>query len=164
MCLLNFGTLAFVFAYSGQMIYLFYTYFVHKDRHVGRKAVRNTGYYFTFLGTTFFSFGFLILYRLKWYFREFYQENKGLVLFATMGLCFSCLIRGILDLLQFYSKSFVHFVEDKETWYNLFVFIFCDTIPLGFQLSTLIFGYIRRRNIKKHGLGIDQDRGDMDGS
>lgn len=124
----------------------------------GRNAEALVGYSFTILGIFFFIWGVLILILLKIYFLEFYTENKWIVFMATMGLCLSSVLRGSLDLIRFYNSEFRDFLENNEIIYNFLIFFFCDTIPQCFQLSTLIFGYIRRRNDKRYRLIINHSR------
>jgi hypothetical protein len=56
------------------------------------------GYLYLFLALSFFVFGSLILYRLNKFFKEFYVDNKWIICAATMGLCCTCIINGLLGL------------------------------------------------------------------
>lgn len=132
--------------------------FINGDKKIGFRATLFTGGIYTTLASLFFIFGILILVRLRYYFNDFYKENKWIVFIATMGLCCSCVTRGTFDLLRYNNESFCEFIKDKEVMYNFVVFFTCDTIPLCFQLSTLIFGYIRRRNEKRYRLMANQNR------
>ena len=111
--------------------------------------------YSFFFGIT----GALILKRLKKYFLDFYNENKNMILFATLGLMFSLLIRGILDLTKYQERANKEFnmeMADFENVYNGVTLLVCDIIPIMFQLSTLIFGYIRKRNDKRYRLEVER--------
>ena len=66
-------------------------------------------------------------------------------------------IRGVLDVSRYYSEGFKELIHKNIAVYDLLLFIICDLIPIGFQFSSLIFGYIRRQNNKKYRLDI-QDR------
>lgn len=77
---------------------------------------------------------------------------------ATMGLSLSCFLRGSLDLITFYDEDFKRYLKENEVVYNFMMFFLCDAIPLCFQLSTLIFGYIRRRNDQRYRLIINHSR------
>ena len=118
-----------------------------------------TGGLFTLYSFFFGITGFLILRRLKKYFPDFYAENKNMILFATLGLMISLLIRGILDLTKYQERANKQFnmeMADFENVYNGVTLLICDIIPIMFQLSTLIFGYIRKRNDKRYRLEVER--------
>lgn len=94
--------------------------------------------------------------RLKFYFPDFYYENKIMLWFATIALCFSLMIRGVLDTSRYLSPTFDEWLDFSETGYNFFTFVFCDIVPICFQLSTLIFGYIRRKKETKYRLEVQR--------
>lgn len=62
----------------------------------------------------------------------------------------SLLIRAGIDNMRFFDSKFSEHVEENENFYNALLLVFCDIIPIGFQLSTMIFGYIRKKNEKKY--------------
>ena len=74
----------------------------------------------------------MILRRLKKYFKEFYDENKNMIIFATMGLTISLLIRGIIDNLRYFSVEVNKHIIENENIYNAFLLVFCDIIPICF--------------------------------
>jgi hypothetical protein len=98
----------------------------------------------------FLLVGCSIQSRLKAYFPEFYEENKAMLWFATVALCVSLMIRGLLDTGRYFSPDFDDWLNFSETAYNFFTFVFCDIVPICFQLSTLIFGYIRKKKEDKY--------------
>lgn len=108
----------------------------------------------TLLGLTFMFVGFAIQRRLQQYFNEFYLENRKILLFATFGLSLPILFRGLVDLLRAYVASVENFANTHDIIFNVIMYFFSDVIPNMLQLSTLIFGYIRRRNEKKYRLEI----------
>lgn len=114
-----------------------------------------TGTLYTAHSLMFAFWGARILLRLRKYFREFYDENWAILLFATLGLSLSLLLRGFLDLVRL-DKRVREFLYEHENVFNSILFIFCDIIPICFQLSTLIFGYIRKRNQKKYRLSVQR--------
>jgi len=65
------------------------------------------------------------------------------------------MLRGLVDLLRFSIASVEEYINAHDTVYNIFVFLFLDCIPLCFQLSTLIFGYIRQRDNKQYRLQVE---------
>lgn len=63
----------------------------------------------------------------------------------------SLISRGLMDIfygLERESDIRMHF-HDYEIVYNTVKAILLDMIPIGFQLTSMIFGYIRIRNEKK---------------
>lgn len=131
MRLINILAFAGVLSFAGILIW------IEVDVYLGCKicgiyVLKFTGFAYTAMAFLFFIFGLLILARMKKYFRDFYDENKWIIFLATMGLCFSCLIRGIIDLLRFYDLSFQQHIYDKEEIYNFVLFFLCDSIPMCF--------------------------------
>jgi len=121
-----------------------------------------TGMSFTLLACLFAVTGVLILKRLKKYFPEFHRENHRMIGVATGGLSVSLLIRGISDNLRYFSMPISDHINKYETIYNPLLLLLTDIIPICFQLSTLIFGYIRKRNDKKYRLEIKMRREEGD--
>lgn len=70
---------------------------------------------------------------------------------ATVALFLSCLLRGVLD---FVSKFFEKEINSHVTLYNSIMLIFGDLVPICLQLSTLVFGYIRRKNNRNNRLEV----------
>lgn len=60
-----------------------------------------TGINYFGLSTMFFVFGILILWRLRIYFRDFYDENFKILALATLGLSTALVARGILDVMRY---------------------------------------------------------------
>ena len=108
------------------------------------------------LGAIFGLVGYLILKRLKQDFLMFYQDHGNKITLVSTGLLASLSLRGLIDTLRFFVHSINGFAEAHENVYNGFMLIFADLIPLAFQLSTLVFGYIRNKNEKK--MVIDNDK------
>jgi len=109
-------------------------------------------------------------HRLWKFFPDFYYENKSMLILATIGLSVPLIIRGILDTSRYYSENFETIVNKHLAIYDTLLFVILDLVPIGFQLSSLIFGYIRKQKNKKARLEIhhthepnkeiDQDRRD----
>lgn len=104
---------------------------------------------FGICGILFLLVGIGIQLRLKKYFPIFYQEYRCMIWLATMALFFSMFLRIFLDLLGTYNENFSKFSYQNVQWYNSIHLIMCDMIPVVFQFSTLVFGYIRRKNNQK---------------
>ena len=109
-----------------------------------------TGMNYTVLGVIFGTVGHLIRIRLSKEFPLFYQEHGRKINLATIGLMCSLLMRACVDNLRYFDASFQEHVESNENFYNAVLLVCCDIIPIGFQLSTLIFGYIRKKNERKY--------------
>ena len=78
-----------------------------------------------------------------------------MIVLASFGLSLPLMLRAIVDFLRFSVTSIETYINENDEVYNIFVFLFLDCIPLCFQLSTLIFGYIRQRDNKKYTLEVD---------
>jgi hypothetical protein len=105
------------------------------------------------LGLAFGVSGFMNNRRLKKYFPDFFDEHKLMLVTASIGLSFSVLLRGILNLARL-NNEIDDMIQEKEAIYNTIFFVLTEMIPLSFQLSSLIFGYIRGKKDKKYQLEI----------
>ena len=90
--------------------------------------------------------------RLKTYFREFYYENRKMLILATVGLSFPLILRGSFDLIRFYNKGADGFIHKNIALYDTILFLIGDVIPISFQFSSLIFGYIRGKKDRRTSL------------
>ena len=104
---------------------------------------------FLFLGCTFGIVSYKICLLIKINFPEFYLENRGTLIFATVGLTVPLYFRGISDTLRYFSEWYQGIVTEYELAYNIFDLLFFDLIPILLQLSSMVFGYIRKKNNKK---------------
>jgi formate hydrogenlyase subunit 3/multisubunit Na+/H+ antiporter MnhD subunit len=111
------------------------------------------GVEYTIIGILFMIVGIGIQKRLKTYFPKFYQENSKMTWRATFALFLSLTLSGILNLLfeiDLFRKAIYEYVQ----YWNVTVLIFGTMVPACFQLSTLVFGYIRKKNDDKHRLFV----------
>ena len=104
---------------------------------------------FTVLAIAFFIVGIMSLHRLKKYFPQFYNENRWTLIIATLGLSLPLLFRGVTDSLRGLCQPVGDWMVTHEITTNILTVFFWDIIPIAFQLSSLIFGYIRRNSMKK---------------
>lgn len=104
---------------------------------------------FLLLGCTFGIVSYKICSLIKINFPEFYLENRRTLIFATVGLTVPLYFRGISDTLRYFSEWYQDIVTKYELAYNIFDLLFFDLIPILFQLSSMVFGYIRKKNNKK---------------
>lgn len=104
------------------------------------------GILYNVLAALFLVVGILMIFRVKRYFKDFYDENKKNLIFVSIMLSSSLLFRGIFDTLRYFNSSFHNLVTNHDIIVDAILFFFCDMIPCFFQLSTMIFGYIRQKN------------------
>ena len=112
----------------------------------------SSGFIFTTLGVLFALSGIATNMRIKKYFRGFYREHRCMLNFATIGLSLPLMIRGALDILRAFDTDIEKLIHDEPALYSSILFIVGDIIPMSFQLSSLIFGYIRKQKDKKYRL------------
>lgn len=98
------------------------------------------------LGLVYVLIGYLILRTLKLNFTHFHHQHKNKLILVTMGLSGSLILKGLFNILKDWSTAFTNLILKDVALTNLIVFIVCDTFPIFFQLSTLIFGYIRMKS------------------
>ena len=120
-----------------------------------------SGYNFIIIGLAFGISGFMTNIRLKKYFNKFYKENRAMLIFATLGLSIPLITRGAMDLFRHYDPKFDDMVNENIALYDSMIFSIGDVIPISFQLSSLIFGYIRRKKDKKSRLIVDRNASDL---
>jgi hypothetical protein len=85
-----------------------------------------------------------------------------MLMIAFSGLFFSMALRGAIDTARFIDEDFEKHVNVNEALYNLLLTIAGDLIPIIFQLSTMIFGYIRNKNEKKNRLEVKDQLGNSE--
>ena len=111
---------------------------------------------FGLIAAAFALVGVLLMYRLYVYFPEFYHENKCLLYTATIGLSFPLLGRSVYDFLYLDDKVSCFFMK-HELASNVSVWLTLDCLPISFQLSSMIFGYIRYQADKKRRRVLNSD-------
>ena len=87
-----------------------------------------------------------IIQRLKAYFPEFYQQYRRKLFWATIGLSVPMTLRCTYELVSFLQPSESEmntFLDEHEIAVNGIYLVFFDFFPILFQLSTMVFGYIR---------------------
>lgn len=121
-----------------------------------------SGVLFILLGSCFGVSGILINRRLRTYFLEFYRDNKCVLWVACFGLSVPLIARGILDLTRAFSQDFDFFILYNMAIYSPCFYILTDLLPALFQLSSLIFGYIRNKQEKQFRKHERQEEGMQD--
>lgn len=113
------------------------------------------GVYYTFLGLVFFVAGVLLIFKLKIHVEAFYTLVKGKIWMATIILSITSLIRGILNLIRYFTAlndRIYYSQQDNTSFAPAFLFsyfILSDVFPMLAQLLSMIFGLIRNREDKK---------------
>ena len=103
-----------------------------------------SGYMFIMLGVAFAVIGVQIINALKIHFRQFYQDNKKVLIIATLGLSLPLVSRGAINLGRGYNLYGIEkSILDNNIVYDS-LFLCADIIEIWMQLLSLIFGYIRK--------------------
>lgn len=103
----------------------------------------------------FLLVGFGVQFRLKKYFPDFYLANKNMVWKAILLLSFSLYFSGIQTLL-FLIEKFREKIYKYVGYWNLSITLFGTILPTCLQLTTLVFGYIRRKKNQSQQLTVRQ--------
>lgn len=92
---------------------------------------------FTLLSIIFFTVGFLMLRRLKLYFKDFYKQFGGKLWFANVVLTLPLLFRAIFDALmnikawkEFWTGA--HANPARDAFYNMLIIGLGTYVPLIF--------------------------------
>jgi hypothetical protein len=99
--------------------------------------------------------GFLLLRKLKDHVHIFYQKVKGKVLFATLILSLSILVRAVINLVRSFTALEQKIYQSQVDNTNFapvflsFYFVFSDVVPLLSQLLSMVFGLIRKNEDKE---------------
>lgn len=106
-------------------------------------------------GNLFLLSGIMINYRIKDYFWDFYDENVCVLWAATFLLSIPIICRGMIDLTRHFNEDFNRFLNRNGMFYTPFFYIVLDMMPMCFQISSLVFGFLRykkNRQLKKQEL------------
>jgi hypothetical protein len=87
---------------------------------------------FIILGLAFGLTGLMNNMRLKFFFNHFYSKNRAMLVFATLGLSVSMLLRGSLDLFRHFDPDFQELIGENIALYDSIIFIIGDVIPISF--------------------------------
>jgi H+/Cl- antiporter ClcA len=120
------------------------------------------GAIFFFLGIGFGVTGIMTNRRLKSHFSEFYNENTFMLQAATYGLSIPMILRGLNDFMTRYSKDYHDLIFKYNVAFEVIFYVFLELPVIAFQLSSLVYGYIRRKNTKtKRGETFKNDIDDL---
>lgn len=110
------------------------------------------GIQFIVFGLIFGVYGILTNCLLKQHYNQFYEKHKFMLYLATIGLSVPTILRGCLNTMRGLlsnSSAISEWVVANEQLYNLLLYLFGSLIPELFQILTLVFGFIRKKNDKK---------------
>lgn len=111
---------------------------------------------FMLLGIIFFTVGVLMLRRLRIYYKGFFKQFGCSLWVANIMLTLPLCFRAILDWMSHYNTWIDWWFSEnddgnnyyKESMYNLMVFLFGTYIPMLMQIFSLIFGFVRQKQVK----------------
>lgn len=112
------------------------------------------GMFFALNGVLIFLTSQATVQRIRRYFKDFYFEHRCALHLTTLGLSLPLLAHSFSDIsrtMRWY-KTFLSENPSNIQLQNTLLFVFGDVVPIGFQFSSLIFGYIRNKN-KKNKIG-----------
>ena len=84
-----------------------------------------------------------------------------MLLAATYGLSIPMMVRGLNDIMTRHSKQYHDLIMHHNIAFEVIFFVFLELPVIGFQLSSLVFGYIRRKNYKTKREKINHDIDDL---
>ena len=81
---------------------------------------------------------------------------------ATYGLSIPMILRGLNDFMTRYSKDYHDLIFKYNVAFEVIFYVFLELPVIAFQLSSLVYGYIRRKNTKtKRGETFKNDIDDL---
>ena len=102
---------------------------------------------FLLLTITIFTVGCCLLLRIKSNYPMLHKHHGCILWLALLALSVPLSIRSILD---FSLDSWNPETEGGAAAYNMMLFFFTDLIPIIFQIGSLVFGFIRNKQVKLH--------------
>ena len=107
---------------------------------------------FTILAVIFFTVGCIMLQRLRHYFKDFYRQFGCSLWVANVVLTIPLTFRAIFDALSMDDSWYNYWIGEGNYYrlagYNMLLFTFGTYIPMLTQISTLIFGFVRQKQVK----------------
>jgi hypothetical protein len=85
---------------------------------------------------------------LKKNFKEFYDMYWWYMVCVCFGLSVPMILNGSLNILMKFPQVQYYIMEHFRV-YQIIGWFFCYILPIGCQLNTLVFGYLRGREEKK---------------
>ena len=108
---------------------------------------------FMLLGIIFFAVGVMMLRRLRIYYKGFFKEYGCSLWVANVMLTLPLCFRALFDALQFDNAwEYYWFPVEanlyRSSMYNLMLFLFGTYLPMIMQITSLIFGFVRNKQVK----------------
>ena len=93
-----------------------------------------------------------MLNRLRRYYKGFYKQFGCYLWMANVLLTFPLTFRAMFDGLRFSDNWFYYWIGSENyyrlTGYNILLFTFGTYIPMLMQIGSLIFGFVRHKQVK----------------
>lgn len=107
---------------------------------------------FTALAVIFFFVGCWMLTRLKRYYKDFYIVFGCQLWAANILLTFPLTFRAIFDALRLSENWQAYWFGQQNYYklavYNVILFTLGTYIPMLMQIASLIFGFVRHKQVK----------------
>ena len=107
---------------------------------------------FAILAVIFFAVGWLMLNRLKQYYKDFYLEFGCYLWMTNYLLTFPLLFRALFDRLRTNDDWYNFWILSNNYYrvagYNIIIFTFASFLPMVMQIGSLIFGFLRSKKVK----------------
>ena len=117
---------------------------------------------FVVLAVILFCVGTIMLRKLRLYYRGFFSMFGRHLWIANILLTLPLTFRAVIDALRLNPTWTAYWFEGnyyRLAIYNMLVFTLCTYIPMLTQISSLIFGFVRNKQVKIMGknAGIHKD-------
>ena len=109
---------------------------------------------FTVLAVTFSVVGILLIRALKTNFPKFYIQYRHILIIATVLLAVPLFFRAVFDGIKLCFPSFMNYVDSNYTrnaLYNMIFFTLTTYLPILSQITSLVFGFLRHKQVKLQG-------------
>jgi hypothetical protein len=94
----------------------------------------------------------MMLNRLRRYYKGFYKQFGCYLWMANVLLTFPLMFRALFDALAADETWYQYWIGSnnfyRATGYNFLLFFFATYIPMLMQISSLIFGFVRRKQVR----------------
>ena len=104
------------------------------------------------LAIIFFAVGCTMLQKLKKFYKGFYKQFRCNLWTANILMTVPLTFRAIFDGLTFNKDFFNYWFGDANYYriavYNTLIFVIATLIPMLMQIFSLIFGFVRTKQVK----------------
>ena len=129
------------------MTLVFITYPCFTGRSLDTINLYTTAFMFSILGIMFLVYGVGMNLALKHYFPHFYISFRCFLWTACFCLAIPLFLRFFIDALRAFSPSFTEWYNSPDTNYitNTAFLVLTTYVPILTQMSSLVFGYLRKK-------------------